>query len=80
MTREKYFTLGDQTGAEVNVLERTGNLSSGLESEPKKLSTDFDQSRGGLHRFNSLLDPNLAVYDLDTIDINPNFFLTFRVS
>ena len=33
-----------------------------------------DQNAANLYRFNSLLDPNLAVYDLDTIDINPRLF------
>ena len=53
---------------------RTGDQTDGMEPEYKKSTTDVDQKRENLHRFNSLLDPNLAVYDLDTIDINPRMF------
>ena len=61
-------------GAKVNNLVCTDNQTSGIEPKYKKSTTDVDQKRQNLHRFNSLLDPNLAVYDLDTININPKMF------
>ena len=61
-------------GANVNNFVCTDDQTSGIESECKKSTRDVDQKRQTLHRFNSLLDPNLAVYDLDTININPKMF------
>ena len=61
-------------GAKVNNLVRTDDQTSGIESEYKKSTMDVDQKRQNLHRFNSLLDPSLAVWDLDNIDINPKKF------
>jgi len=62
-------------GAEVNNLVRTDDQTSKIESECNKSTTDEDEKRQNLHRFNSLLDPSLAVWDLDNIEVNPrNFF------
>ena len=53
---------------------RTDDQTSGIESEYKKSTTDVDQRGKSLHRFNSLLDPSLAVWDLDNIEVNPKKF------
>ena len=60
--------------AKVNNLVRTDDQTSGIESECNKSTTDVDQKRQNLHRFNSLLNPSLAVMDLDNIEVNPKKF------
>ena len=52
-------------------LVRTDNQTTGTESESKIFTMGTHQNGTTIHRYNSLLDPNLAVYDLDTIEINP---------
>ena len=45
-----------------------------MESESKIFTMGAHQNGTTIHRYNSLLDPNLTVYDLDTIEINPRMF------
>ena len=47
------------------------NRGDWSESEDKRSTIGAHQKGANMHRYNSLLDPNLAVYDLDTIEINP---------
>ena len=58
-------------------LVRTDNQTTGTESESKIFTMGTHQNGTTIHRYNSLLDPNLAVYDLDTMEINQNFFDDF---
>ena len=55
-------------------LVRTDNQTTGTESESKIFTMGTHQNGTTIHRYNSLLDPNLAVYDLDTMEINQNIF------
>ena len=45
-----------------------------MESIQVESSLPGTQKDNELYRYNSLLDPKLAVYDLDTMNINPNIF------
>ena len=57
--------------AEARRLVHTTDQSTGTESEDKRSTIGADRKGANMHRYNSLLDPNLTVYDLDTIEINP---------
>ena len=48
--------------------------TAGMESISAESTISRTQRDSELYRYNSLLDPKLAVYDLDTMNINPNIF------
>ena len=53
----------------------TDNNNTGTESGDKESTSSTQQKGANLHRFNSLYDDKLQVQDLDTMVVNPKFFL-----
>ena len=68
---ENWFYVANQVGTKKSKLVRSDIKDSATESRCVQPTNYERRSNLELHRFNSLLDPNLAVFDLDTIEINP---------
>ena len=68
------FTLKLDVEGENVKSSPTRTSTTGLESIQMESSLPGTQKDNELYRYNSLLDPKLAVYDLDTMNINPNIF------
>ena len=62
---ENWFYVANQVGTKKSKLAE----SESVQTTNYERHTNIES-----HRFNSLLDPDLAVYDLDTIEVNPKFF------
>ena len=66
--------VAGQVGTRNPKLVRSNINDSVTESQGVQPVNHEGRSNSDLHRFNSLLDPSLAVCDLDTIEINPKKF------
>ena len=69
-THFDYFQKESQRGEKL----LTGSKATSTESQASRCTAGEGRNGASFYRFNSLLDPNLAVYDLDTININPRMF------
>ena len=67
------FTWEISVARKKRKLEGTGTNPTGKESTEKN-SMSCREGIQDLRRFNSLLDPALAVYDLDTFETNKEIF------
>lgn len=77
---ENWCYVAGQVGIRNSKLVRSNINDSATESQGVQPTNHEGCSNSELYRFNSLLDPSLAVCDLDSIEINPEFFRTFRVT
>ena len=71
---ENWFYVANQVGTKKSKLVSSDIKGGATESESVQTTNYERHTNVELHRFNSLLDPDLAVNDLDTIGVNPNFF------